>query len=89
MTQTAVLEIFQSDLETKVVVTLGEVGRTMELEAAEHIKDYITKPVVSLIVGRFTPEGAQMGHAGAIIEGKEGTTTNKINTLQKVGVRIA
>jgi len=61
----------------------------MELEAAEYIKDNMTNPVVSLIVGRSAPEGAQMGYAGAIIEAKEGTSTNKINTLQKVGVRIA
>ncbi len=68
------------------MVLLGEVGGTMELEAAEYIKHHMTKPVVALIVGRSAPEGAQMGHAGAIIEGKEGTATNKIKTLEEAGV---
>ena len=89
MTQPTVLKLFNEDPETKVVVLLGEVGGTMELEAAEYIKHHMTKPVVALIVGRSAPEGAQMGHAGAIIEGKEGTAANKIKTLEDSGVRIA
>jgi succinyl-CoA synthetase alpha subunit len=89
MTQPTVLKLFNDDPETKAVVLLGEVGGTMELEAAEYIKYHMTKPVVALIVGRSAPEGAQMGHAGAIIEGKEGTATNKIKTLEEAGVRIA
>jgi succinyl-CoA synthetase alpha subunit len=68
---------------------LGEVGGTMELEAAEYIKNHMTKPVVALIVGRSAPVGAQMGHAGAIIEGNEGTAANKIKALEEAGVRIA
>lgn len=89
MTQPAVLEMFQNDPETKAVVLLGEVGGTMEIEAAEYIKNHMTKPVVALIVGRSAPEGAQMGHAGAIIEGKEGTAASKIKALQDAGARIA
>ncbi len=89
MTQPTVLKLFNEDPETRAVVLLGEVGGTMELEAAEYIKNHMTKPVVALIVGRSAPEGAQMGHAGAIIEGKEGTATNKIRTLEEAGVRIA
>jgi len=89
MTQATVLKLFQDDPETKVVVMLGEVGGTMELEAAETIKNHLTKPVVALIVGRSAPEGAQMGHAGAIIEGKEGTAVNKIKELEKAGAYIA
>ena len=89
MAQSAVLKLFQEDPETKVVVLLGEVGGTMELDAAEFIKNHMTKPVVALIVGRSAPEGAQMGHAGAIIEGKEGTAANKIKTLEEAGAQIA
>jgi len=89
MTQPTVLELFEEDPETKAVVLLGEVGGTMELEAAEYIKNHVTKPVIALIVGRYAPEGAQMGHAGAIIEGKEGTAASKIKILEESGVRIA
>jgi len=89
MAQPTVLKLFQEDPETKVVVLLGEVGGTMELDAAEFIKNHMTKPVVALIVGRSAPEGAQMGHAGAIIEGKEGTAANKIKTLEEAGAQIA
>jgi succinyl-CoA synthetase alpha subunit len=89
MTQPSVLELFEADPETKAVVLLGEVGGTMELEAAEYIKAHMTKPVVALIVGRSAPEGAQMGHAGAIIEGKEGTAASKIAALRAAGAHIA
>jgi succinyl-CoA synthetase alpha subunit len=89
MTQPAVLKLFQEDSETKVVVLLGEVGGTMEIEAADYIRSHMSKPVVALIVGRSAPEGAQMGHAGAIIEGKEGTAANKIKMLEEAGARIA
>jgi succinyl-CoA synthetase alpha subunit len=89
MTQPSVLKLLEEDPETKVVVMLGEVGGTMELEAAEYIHNHMTKPVVALIVGRSAPEGAQMGHAGAIIEGKEGTAANKIAALKAANVQIA
>ena len=89
LTQPAVLKLFEEDPETKAIVMLGEVGGTMESEAAEYIKHHVTKPVVALIVGRYAPEGAQMGHAGAIIEGKEGTAASKIKILEESGVRIA
>ena len=89
LTQTAVLKMFEEDPETKAMVMLGEVGGTMELEAAGYIKHHVTKPVVALIVGRHAPEGAQMGHAGAIIEGNVGTAASKIKALEEAGVRIA
>jgi len=88
-TQKEILELFFNDSETKVVVLLGEVGGSMEIEAAEYIRANPAKPVISLIVGRNAPEGAQMGHAGAIIEGKEGTAKFKIEALSKAGVLIA
>jgi succinyl-CoA synthetase alpha subunit len=89
LSQESVLRMFQEDPETKAIVLLGEVGGTMEQEAAAFIKENMDKPVVALIVGRAAPEGAQMGHAGAIIEGEEGTAASKIKALAAAGVHIA
>jgi succinyl-CoA synthetase alpha subunit len=89
MSQQAVLELFQEDPETKAVVLLGEVGGRMEHEAAEFISMSMTKPVIVLIVGQMAPRGAQMGHAGAIIEGDEGTAESKIAALKKAGAIVA
>lgn len=89
LSQESVLRMFQEDDETKVIVLLGEVGGTMEQQAAAFIKEEMHKPVVALIVGRAAPAGAQMGHAGAIIEGEEGTAASKIKALEAAGVQIA
>jgi len=88
LSQKDVLKMFQEDPETKVVVLLGEVGGTMEQEAAAFIERSMDKPVISLIVGRTAPKGARMGHAGAIIEGEEGTAQSKIKTLKKAGATV-
>ncbi len=89
LSQQSVLKMFQDDSETKVVVLLGEVGGTMEHEAAAFIEKHMTKPVIALIVGRMAPAGSQMGHVGAIIEGAEGTAESKIAALKKAGALIA
>lgn len=89
LSQERALAMFEEDDETQIVVLLGEVGGTMEKRAAEFIKKYMTKPVVALIVGRAAPQGAQMGHAGAIIEGEEQTAASKIEVLKRAGVQIA
>jgi succinyl-CoA synthetase alpha subunit len=68
---------------------LGEVGGKLEQDAAAFIEKHMKKPVIALIVGRTAPEGAQMGHAGAIIEGEEGTAASKIAALEKAGAIIA
>jgi succinyl-CoA synthetase alpha subunit len=81
--------MLEKDLETEIIVLLGEVGGTMEHRAAAYIKEHMTKPVVALIVGRAAPEGAQMGHAGAIIEGEDQTAASKIRALKEAGVQIA
>ncbi len=87
--QQAVLQLFEDDPETGVVVLLGEVGGKLEHDAARFISHQMSKPVVALIVGRKAPRGAQMGHAGAIIEGDEGTAESKINALKAAGAFIA
>ena len=89
LSQKDVLKMFQEDPETKVVILLGEVGGTMEQEAAAFIERSMDKPVISLIVGRAAPKGARMGHAGAIVEGEEGTAENKIKALKNAGSFIA
>jgi len=89
MKQSDILTMFENDDETDMVVMLGEIGGTMEEEAAEVIKKHISKPVVALIVGKSAPKGKSLGHAGAIIEGNLGTVESKVNALKKAGVCIA
>jgi succinyl-CoA synthetase alpha subunit len=89
-TQRDVLALFEEDSETRVIVLLGEVGGTMEHDAAAFIRERVTKPVIALIVGRAAPPGAQMGHAGAIIEGEgEGETAEKkLAALKEAGCHV-
>jgi len=88
-TQVEVLREFENDAETKAVVLLGEVGGKLEHRAAEFIKSHMTKPVVAMIVGRSAPAGAQMGHAGAIVEGVEGRASSKLKALRQAGAYTA
>ena len=78
LTQKEVVELFEHDPETDIIVLVGEIGGTMEEEAAEFIAEQVTKPVVAMIVGRAAPKGKSLGHAGAIIEGNRGTAQAKI-----------
>jgi succinyl-CoA synthetase alpha subunit len=89
MTQRDAVELFNEDEETEIIVLLGEIGGSLEDEAAEYIAANVTKPVVAMIVGRAAPQGKSLGHAGAIIEGTKGTAKSKIETLTKAGVHIA
>ena len=84
-TQRDVLALFEADPETSAIVLLGEVGGTMEQDAAAYIRECVTKPVVALIVGRAAPPGARMGHAGAIIEGEGETAERKLASLEAAG----
>ena len=89
LSQESVLKMFEEDQETECIVLLGEVGGRLEHEAADFIREHMQKPVIALVVGRMAPEGTQMGHAGAIIEGEEGTAASKIAALKKAGAMIA
>ena len=81
-----VLQLFQHDAETEAVVMIGEIGGTMEEEAAAWIKANMKKPVVAFIGGQTAPEGKRMGHAGAIIQGGKGTAAAKYEALRAAGV---
>ena len=84
-----ILKHFANDDETKGVVMIGEIGGSMENEAAEWIKDNFSKPVVSFIAGQTAPKGKRMGHAGAIISEGSETADAKIKILKKCGISVA
>lgn len=84
-----VLEMFENDAETEKVALLGEIGGRAEIDAAEYIRSHMTKPVAAFIAGRSAPPGKRMGHAGAIVEGGEGSAEEKIQALEAAGVRVA
>jgi len=84
-----VLRLFESDPMTDHVVLIGEIGGSDEERAAQFIAAEMSKPVTAFIAGRTAPPGKRMGHAGAIIEGGEGTAQEKIAAFEAVGVKVA
>lgn len=83
-----VLQAFQDDPDTQGVVMVGEIGGNAEEEAADFIKQNMTKPVVGFIAGLTAPPGRRMGHAGAIISGSSGTGQAKIEAMKKNGIHV-
>jgi succinyl-CoA synthetase alpha subunit len=83
-----ILELFQDDDETELIVMAGEIGGSAEEEAAEFIAEHVTKPVVAYIAGFTAPPGKTMGHAGAIVSGSQGTAAAKAEALEARGVRV-
>jgi succinyl-CoA synthetase alpha subunit len=83
-----ILELFEADDETELVVLSGEIGGSAEEEAAEYIAEHMSKPVVAYIAGFTAPAGKQMGHAGAIVSGTAGTAQAKAQALEAKGVRV-
>jgi succinyl-CoA synthetase alpha subunit len=84
-----ILKLFETDQDTGVVVLIGEIGGTMEQEAARFIRLEMTKPVVAFVAGATAPPGKRMGHAGAIITGSAGKASEKMKALSQAGVTIA
>jgi succinyl-CoA synthetase alpha subunit len=82
-----VIELFERDPQTEGIIMVGEIGGSDEEAAAEHIRKYVTKPVVAYIAGVTAPPGKRMGHAGAVIAGGKGTAADKYRALDAAGVR--
>ncbi|MEW6408652.1 MAG: succinate--CoA ligase subunit alpha, partial [Nitrospirota bacterium] len=83
-----VLRLFKDDKETEAVVLIGEIGGSMEEDAAVYIKTEFNKPVFAYIAGRFAPSDKKMGHGGAIISGGKGSADSKIDALRSAEVEV-
>ena len=82
------LKLFEADSETEAVVMIGEIGGTAEEQAAEFVRDHMTKPVIGFIAGQTAPPGRRMGHAGAIIAGGKGTAAEKMAAMDAAGIHV-
>jgi len=82
------LELFENDADTKGIVLIGEIGGTMEIEAALWANENCSKPIVGFIAGQTAPPGRRMGHAGAIISGGDETAIAKMKIMTKCGIHV-
>ena len=83
------VELFMNDYETEGIIMIGEIGGQLEADAARWIKENGTKPVVGFIAGQTAPAGRTMGHAGAIVGGKDDTAAAKISILRECGITVS
>ncbi len=82
------LSLFEQDEQTEAIVMIGEIGGDAEEQAADYVRNNVTKPIVSFIAGQTAPPGRRMGHAGAIISGGHGTAEEKMNALREAGIYV-
>lgn len=82
------VELLMNDPETDGIIMIGEIGGTLEAEAARWVKDHMTKPVVGFIAGQTAPAGRTMGHAGAIVGGKDDTAAAKMEIMRECGIHV-
>ena len=83
------LEMFEQDLDTDLVLMIGEIGGGQEAEGAAYAKEFLTKPVVAYIAGLSAPKGRKMGHAGAIVSGAGESAQEKVEILQAAGITVS
>lgn len=84
-----ILQRFEEDGDTDVICMIGEIGGPQEAEAADYIRDHVTKPVAAYVAGLTAPKGRTMGHAGAIISAFGESASEKVEILTNVGVTVA
>ncbi len=84
-----ILMHFEADPDTQVICMIGEIGGPQEAEAAEYVRDHMTKPVVAYVAGLTAPKGRTMGHAGAIISAFGESASEKVEILADAGVTVA
>lgn len=82
------VELLMNDPETDGIIMIGEIGGSMEADAAHYVKEHGTKPVVGFIAGQTAPKGRTMGHAGAIIGGAEDTAEAKMAIMRECGIHV-
>ncbi len=82
------VELLMNDPETEGIIMIGEIGGSMEADAAHWIKDNLRKPVVGFIAGQTAPPGRRMGHAGAIIGGADDTAAAKMKIMASCGIHV-
>jgi succinyl-CoA synthetase alpha subunit len=83
-----IIELFEKDPETELIVMCGEIGGEEEERTAEYVRENVSKPVLAYIAGFTAPPGKTMGHAGAIISGSKGTAAAKAEALEAAGIRV-
>ncbi|MDF7823306.1 succinate--CoA ligase subunit alpha [Pontiellaceae bacterium B12227] len=83
------LEMFEADPETEAIVMIGEIGGSMEIEAAQYAKDHVSKPVIGFIAGQTAPPGRRMGHAGAIVSGADESAAAKKKLMAECGILVS
>jgi len=87
-TMKELLEMFEADPETEAIVMIGEIGGSMEIEAAHYAREHVHKPVVGFIAGQTAPPGRRMGHAGAIVSGADESAAAKKKLLAECGIHV-
>ncbi|HET9258040.1 MAG TPA: hypothetical protein VFO16_22955, partial [Pseudonocardiaceae bacterium] len=83
------LALFEADPDTDAVIMVGEIGGPQEVEGAEYVANYMTKPVIAYIAGLSAPRGRKMGHAGAIVSAAGESAQEKIEALAAAGITMA